>query len=72
MLAVGSEVQSGAVRADAWHHRSDAITSAAAAIGITVALWTKIPEADDWAALVAAVVILINGVVMAAGIVIGR
>lgn len=64
VLAVGSEVQSGAVRADAWHHRSDAITSAAAAIGITVALWTKIPEADDWAALVAAVVILINGVLI--------
>lgn len=64
VLAVGAEVQSGAVRADAWHHRSDAITSAAAAIGITVALWTKIPEADDWAALVAAAVILINGVLI--------
>ena len=64
VLAVGSEVQSGAVRADAWHHRSDAITSAAAAIGITVALWTGIPEADDWAALVAALVILINGVLI--------
>jgi divalent metal cation (Fe/Co/Zn/Cd) transporter len=27
---VGEEVESGAVKADAWHHRSDAITSAAA------------------------------------------
>ena len=61
VLAVGAQVQSGAVRADAWHHRSDAITSGAAAVGITVALWTKIPEADDWAALVAAGVIAING-----------
>ena len=64
VLAVGTQVQSGAVRADAWHHRSDAITSAAAAVGITVALWTKIPQADDWAALVAAAVIAINGVLI--------
>jgi cation diffusion facilitator family transporter len=64
VLAVGAEVQSGAVRADAWHHRSDAITSGAAAVGITVALWTGIPEADDWAALVAAGVIAINGVLI--------
>ena len=64
VLAVGAQVQSGAVRADAWHHRSDAITSGAAAVGITVALWTKIPEADDWAALVAAGVIAINGVLI--------
>jgi cation diffusion facilitator family transporter len=64
VLAVGAQVQSGAVRADAWHHRSDAITSGAAAVGITVALWTGIPEADDWAALVAAVVIAVNGVLI--------
>lgn len=64
VFAVGTEVASGAVRADAWHHRSDAITSAAAAIGITVALWTGIPEADDWAALLAAVVIFVNGVLI--------
>ena len=35
VLAVGDAVSSTAVRADAWHHRSDAITSAAAFIGIT-------------------------------------
>lgn len=64
VFAVGTAVASGAVRADAWHHRSDAITSAAAAIGISVALWTKIPQADDWAALVAALVIAINGVLI--------
>lgn len=51
------------VRADASHHLSDAITSGAAFIGIAVALaggpgWEA---ADDWAALVAAVVILFNG-----------
>jgi cation diffusion facilitator family transporter len=64
VLRVGAEVDSSAVRADAWHHRSDAITSLAAFVGIVVALWTRIPQADDWAALVAAVVIAINGAVI--------
>lgn len=62
VLAVGEAVDSTAVRADAWHHRSDAITSAAAFIGISVALiggagWEA---ADDWAALAAALVIVVN------------
>ncbi len=52
-----------ALKADAWHHRSDAITSLAAFIGITVALWggPGWEPADDWAALVAAAVIAVNG-----------
>jgi cation diffusion facilitator family transporter len=63
VFRVGEEVESTAVRGEAWHHRSDAITSAAAAVGITVALiggpeWA---EADDWAALLAAGVIYWNG-----------
>jgi cation diffusion facilitator family transporter len=62
VLALGEEVASTAVKADAWHHRSDAITSAAAFIGISVALiggpgWEA---ADDWAALAAALVIVVN------------
>lgn len=62
VLAVGHAVESTAVRADAWHHRSDAITSLAAFVGISVALmggegWES---ADDWAALVAAGVIIVN------------
>lgn len=61
--AVGAEVGSDAVHADAWHHRSDAITSLAAFFGISIALiggegWE---QADDWAALLAAVVIAWNG-----------
>lgn len=53
---------STAVEVDAWHHRSDALTSVAAFIGISVALvggpgWEP---ADDWAALAAAGVIVIN------------
>jgi len=60
---VGKEVGSTAVTADAWHHRSDAISSLAAFIGISIALiggrgWEA---ADDWAALVAALVVAVNG-----------
>jgi cation diffusion facilitator family transporter len=62
---VGGEVGSRAVEADAWHHRSDALTSAAAAVGIGVALAgsPRFAPADDWAALVAAGVIGWNGAV---------
>jgi cation diffusion facilitator family transporter len=64
VVRVGSDVGSTAVRADAFHHRSDAITSAAAFVGISIALiggpgWES---ADDWAALVAAAIIVYNGV----------
>jgi cation diffusion facilitator family transporter len=62
--AVGEAVGSTAVKADAWHHRSDAITSLAAFVGISIALW-KGPgweAADDWAALVASAVIVVNAV----------
>jgi cation diffusion facilitator family transporter len=67
--AVGAEIGSTAVHAEAGHHLSDAVTSAAAFIGITVAvvaseLWpnTHWESADDWAALVASLVIAYNGV----------
>jgi cation diffusion facilitator family transporter len=64
VFQVGDELGSTAVKTDAWHHRSDAITSAAAFIGIAAAIlggpgWEA---ADDWAALVAAAIILFNGV----------
>ena len=65
---VGASIGSSAVQADAGHHLSDAISSAAAFVGITVALvGTRLRGpgwgvADDWAALVAAVVILHTGV----------
>jgi cation diffusion facilitator family transporter len=54
---------SGAVKTDAWHHRADAITSAGAFIGISVALiggpgWES---SDDWAALFTCGVIGYNG-----------
>jgi cation diffusion facilitator family transporter len=61
---VGREVGSTAVTADAWHHRADAVSSLAAFIGIAIALlggpgWEA---ADDWAALVAAILVAVNGI----------
>jgi cation diffusion facilitator family transporter len=60
---VSKETGSPAVRTDAWHHRSDAITSGAAAIGIAVALvgGPGYAAADDWAALFASGFILLTG-----------
>jgi cation diffusion facilitator family transporter len=56
-------VDSSVVATDAWHHRSDAITSFAAAIGIIIAIvgGKGFESADDWAAIVAACVIAWNG-----------
>src|SRR5881227_2348711 len=55
---IGRDVESTAVQTDAWHHRSDALTSAAAFIGISVALigGKRWQSADDWAALFACAV----------------
>jgi cation diffusion facilitator family transporter len=66
VLAVGQATGSTAVMADAWHHRSDSLTSAAAFIGISVALWggEGWQSADDWAALVAAAIMAANGIRM--------
>ncbi len=59
----GRAVDSSAVRTDAWHHRSDAITSVAAGIGISVSLigGKGFEAADDVAAIAAAGVIAWNG-----------
>jgi cation diffusion facilitator family transporter len=54
------ETHSTSLEADAWHHRSDAITSIAAFIGISIALMTGYESADDWAALLASGFILYN------------
>lgn len=66
VLRVGTDTNSRAVLTDAQHHMSDVITSAAAFIGISVAViggrgWES---ADGWAALVASVVIFYNGTLM--------
>jgi len=61
---VGRQIGSMAVAADSWHHRSDAITSLVAAVGISVSLWfgAGYEAADDWAAMAASAVIGFNGV----------
>jgi cation diffusion facilitator family transporter len=63
VLREAVSVESSAVQTDAWHHRSDAITSLAAGIGISVALigGKGYESADDVAAIVAATVIAWNG-----------
>jgi cation diffusion facilitator family transporter len=60
---IGRSMASTALRADAWHHRSDALTSVAAFIGISVALagGAGYESADDWAALIACGIVGWNG-----------
>ncbi|MGC8887242.1 MAG: cation diffusion facilitator family transporter [Verrucomicrobiia bacterium] len=59
----GTAVNNTAVQSDAWHHRSDAITSLAAFIGISIALigGKGYEGSDDIAALVASGIIAYNG-----------
>jgi len=63
-LVVKKSIQTGSssLKADAWHHRSDALTSIAAFIGISIALTAGkgYEAADDWAALLASGIILYN------------
>lgn len=58
-----TEARSTAMMADALHHRSDALTSAAAFLGISIALigGPGYESADDWAALFACTLIAYNG-----------
>ena len=63
VISAGEQIESTAVKTDAWHHRADAITSAAAFLGILIARiggpgWER---ADAWAALFACAVIGFNG-----------
>lgn len=62
VIKKSKETNSSALKADAWHHRSDAITSVAAMIGISIALLLGpgYEAADDWAALFASGFIVYN------------
>ncbi|MGJ8659462.1 MAG: cation diffusion facilitator family transporter [Cellulophaga fucicola] len=62
VLKKSKEIQSTSLKADAWHHRSDAITSIMAFIGISIAVicGKGYETADDWAALLASGFILYN------------
>jgi len=57
-----NETKSSSLKADAWHHRSDAITSLMAFIGISIAIFMGegYEKADDWAALFASGFIIYN------------
>jgi len=63
VIRFGRNVESTAVQTDAWHHRTDAMTSIAAFVGISVALigGERWQSADDWAALFACALIGANG-----------
>jgi|ERR1035441_7221576 cation diffusion facilitator family transporter len=62
IIKKAKETKSSSLRADAWHHRSDMLTSIAAFIGISIALimGKGYEAADDWAAIFASVIILYN------------
>jgi len=62
VMKKSKETNSSSLKADAWHHRSDAVTSIAAFIGISIALimGKGYEAADDWAALFASGFILYN------------
>jgi len=62
VLSAGKSIQSTALHTDAWHHRADAITSLAAFVGIAIAVigGPGYETADDFAALIAAIIIAFN------------
>lgn len=62
VIKKSKETNSSSLKADAWHHRSDAITSVTAFIGISIALFfgKGYESADDWAALFSSAFILYN------------
>jgi cation diffusion facilitator family transporter len=64
IIVVGEGLESTAIKNDAWHHRSDAITSSAAFIGISIALigGEGYEEADDYAALFVSFIIGYNAI----------
>ena len=66
VIKKSKETNSTSLKADAWHHRSDAITSIMAFIGISIALifGKGYETADDWAALLASAFILYNSYVI--------
>jgi cation diffusion facilitator family transporter len=66
LFSVGRSVDSLSLKTEAWHQRSDALTSVAAFIGISISIigGKGYERADDWAALVASGIIIFNGVNM--------
>jgi len=67
LLRAERAIGSTSLGIEAWHHLADALTSLAALIGIAIALagGPGYENADDWAALVACVVVAWNGTALA-------
>lgn len=67
MRSQAERIGSDALRAEAWHHRSDAVTSVAALVGVGLSAWggPRFAFADPVAALIAAAIVLYNGVRLA-------
>jgi len=66
VLSASEAISSTALKTDAWHHRADAITSLSAFVGISIALigGPGYETADDFAALIASVVIATNAAML--------
>jgi cation diffusion facilitator family transporter len=66
LARAGEQTSSTGLNVEAMHHWADAVTSAAAFVGISIALWAGpgYESADDWAALLACAVIAFNGATM--------
>lgn len=62
IIKKSKEIHSTSLKADAWHHRSDAITSVMAFVGISISIFLGegFEAADDWAALLASGFIIYN------------
>ncbi|WP_299870726.1 cation diffusion facilitator family transporter [uncultured Cocleimonas sp.] len=60
-MSVANRVDSKLLKANAWHHRSDAISSVLVAIGVAGSVFFKIPWLDAAAAIVVAVMIFYMG-----------
>lgn len=60
-IKVSKLVTSTALKAEAWHHRSDAITTAFALVGVFIAIYFKYPIADGLAGVLCGIIIVFNG-----------
>ena len=66
VLSKGKKTNSLSLQADAWHHRSDAISSLIALFGISLSLFfgPAFSKADDWAAIAASLFIVYNAYII--------
>ena len=61
-IYIANKMDSNLLRANAWHHRSDAISSLLVALGVAISVWLQIPWLDAAAAILVAIMIFYMGV----------